>query len=126
MMGASTCGRRFFLFIQNYPRYLRAVGAVVCGMAHRVHLVRIALATAFLSLIPLVAMQFTDQVKWGLADFAVAAALLFGAGLAYEFITAKTGRTGYRIAIGVATAVLLVLVWMELAVGIFGTPWAGS
>jgi hypothetical protein len=34
--------------------------------------VRVALATAFILLLPLVAMQITDEVNWGLADFVVA------------------------------------------------------
>ena len=39
-----------------------------------------------LLLVPLVAMQFTREVRWGLADFIVAGALLFGAGL-FSFVS---------------------------------------
>jgi len=31
-----------------------------------------------------------------------------------------------RIIIGIVIAAVLLLIWIELAVGIFGTPWAGS
>ena len=55
-------------------------------------LIRIALGTAFILLVPLVAMQFTDEVAWDLADFVVAGILLFGAGLAYELIATKAGN----------------------------------
>jgi hypothetical protein len=40
----------------------------------------VLVATAFLLLVPLVAMQFTDEVKWDLFDFTVAGMLLAGTG----------------------------------------------
>ena len=83
--------------------------------------VRVALATAFLLLFPLLAMQFTDEVVWDLTDFAVAGVLLFGAGLTYELAARKaTGNIAYRAAIGVAAAAALILVWVNLAVGLIG------
>ena len=84
-------------------------------------LIRITLATAFILLVPLVAMQFTDEVAWDLADFAVAGVLLFGAGLTYELIARKAGNIVYRVAVGVAVAAALALVWVNLAVGIIGS-----
>ena len=86
----------------------------------------ILLAAVFMLLLPLMAMQFTDQVNWNLADFIVAGVLLFGAGLTYELVTREGGTVAYRVTAGIAIAAALLLVWMELAVGIFGTPWAGS
>jgi len=83
-------------------------------------LFRIALATACILLLPLLAMQFTDEVVWDLADFAVAGVLLFGAGLTYELIARKAANLTYRAAVGVAVAAALLLVWMNLAVGIIG------
>lgn len=90
------------------------------------NIIRIALITAFILLIPLIAMQFTDEVNWNPGDFVVAGVLLFGAGLAYEFFARKGHSTSYKVMIGVVIAAILLLVWMELAVGIFGTPFAGS
>ena len=90
------------------------------------NIIRIALVTVFILLIPLIAMQFTDEVVWSLADFVVMGALLFSTGLAYEFLVRKTRNTTYRVAVGVAVVVVFLLVWAELAVGIFGTPFAGS
>jgi len=84
------------------------------------HIVRIALATAFILLLPLVAMQFTDNVVWNLADFVVAGALLLGTGLMYELVARKGGNIAYRAAVGVALAGALLLVWANLAVGIIG------
>lgn len=76
--------------------------------------------------IPLVAMQFTNEVNWSLSDFAVAGFLLFSAGFACEFSLQKIQKTTYRLAICGALLLLLCLVWLELAVGIFGSPIAGS
>jgi len=42
-------------------------------------MVSVALATAGLLLIPLLAMQYTDEVAWGPGDIVIAGALLFGA-----------------------------------------------
>jgi hypothetical protein len=84
------------------------------------NIIRIALATALILLLPLLAMQFTDEVVWDLADFAVAGVLLFGAGLTYELVARKGGSIAYRAAVGVAVAAALLLVWMNLAVGIIG------
>jgi hypothetical protein len=83
--------------------------------------IRLALATALLLLIPLVAMQFTDEVVWSLADFVVAGVLLFGTGLAFELVARKGGTFAYRAAVGVACAAALLLIWLNLAVGLIGS-----
>ena len=81
----------------------------------------IMLAAAFLLLLPLLAMQLSDEVVWGVADFAVAWVLLAGAGLTYRLATRKAGSIAYRAAVGVAVATGLTLVWMNLAVGLIGS-----
>jgi hypothetical protein len=81
----------------------------------------IALAVALILLVPLIAMQFTDEVAWSPFDFAVAGALLFGTGLAFELITRQAGANAYRAAVGVALLAALLLVWINLAVGIIGS-----
>jgi hypothetical protein len=81
----------------------------------------VALAAAFILLLPLLAMQITDEVVWDLADFAVAGALLVGTGLMYALAARKAGHIAYRAAVGVALAAALLLVWINLAVGIIGT-----
>jgi len=72
-------------------------------------------------LLPLFAMQVTDQVAWDAADFAIFGALLIGVGVAFELATRKTGNTAYRSAVGVALAGAFILVWVNSAVGIIGT-----
>jgi len=86
-----------------------------------VNIVGIMLAAALLLLLPLLAMQITDEVTWTLADFVIAWALLVGAGLTYKLATRKAGNTAYRVAVGVAVATALILVWLNLAVGLIGT-----
>ena len=85
------------------------------------NIIRIALATAFILLLPLLAMQSSDEVVWDLADFAVAGALLFGTGLTYELVARKMGSIAYRVAVGIALATAFILVWVNLAVGLIGS-----
>lgn len=69
---------------------------------------------------PLVAMQFSDEVNWDVTDFAIFGAMLAGTGFAFEFVTRKTGNTAYRFAVGIALAAAFLLVWINGAVGIIG------
>lgn len=70
--------------------------------------------------LPLVAMQFTNEVNWTVTDFALAAVLLFGSLGTYEIAVRMVGQTMYRIAVGVALTAAFLLVWMNFAVGIIG------
>jgi len=81
----------------------------------------LALGVALILLVPLIAMQFTDEVDWGVFDFVFVGALLFGAGLAFELITRKGGPLAYRAALGLALLAAVLLVWVNLAVGIVGS-----
>ena len=89
-------------------------------------LMGIILTVTLLLLIPLIAMQFTDGVKWSPFDFIIAGILLFGTGLLCELVMRKVSKIGQRIAICGALLTTLLLIWLELAVGIFGTPLAGQ
>lgn len=82
---------------------------------------RVALATACILLLPLLAMQFTDEVVWSPTDFIVAGTLLFGAGLTYDLVARRAGNLAYRAAVGVAVVAALMLVWSNLAVGLIGS-----
>jgi hypothetical protein len=77
-------------------------------------------------LLPLLAMQFSREVNWTPFDFLVAGALLLGACLAFEFLARRVATRTHRIMAGIAIAAVLLLVWAELAVGVFGTRWSGS
>jgi hypothetical protein len=97
----------------NAPLFFRQLGFIV-------------LAAACLLLVPLLAMYFTDEVAWTAADFAAAAFLLVGTGVLY-LLTARAvrGRRS-RIALGIGLVLGMLLLWAELAVGIVGSPLAGS
>jgi hypothetical protein len=86
----------------------------------------ILFSAAILLLIPLIAMQFTNEVNWTLMDFVVAAVLLFGTGLMCELVLRNVSNVWYRIIICAALFILLLLIWAELAVGIFGTLLGGQ
>ncbi len=88
-------------------------------------LIGIMVTVTLLLLIPIIAMQFTNEVNWNLIDFIVAGALLFGNGLMCELVMRKINKIKYRIAICVALLAVLLLIWAELAVGILGTPLSG-
>jgi hypothetical protein len=83
------------------------------------NLIYIISAAALLLLIPLIAMQFTNEVNWGVLDFIVAGILLLGTGLACNFVLQKVKNTKFRIAICLIILASLFLIWAELAVGIF-------
>lgn len=88
-------------------------------------IVILAVTVAILA-IPLIAMQFSSEVKWTLIDFATAGALLLSTGLAIELVIRNLKTGTLRTVILVAILLALFLIWVELAVGIFGTPFAGS
>ncbi|MCC8361431.1 hypothetical protein [Salinimicrobium sediminilitoris] len=82
-------------------------------------------ATAIL-ILPLIAMQFTQEVDWDLRDFIIMGILLYGTSLCIELVMRKVKSTEKRLLYCGAILGALFLVWAELAVGIFGTPFAGS
>ena len=76
---------------------------------------------ALILLLPLVAMQFTDEVAWDETDFAIMGMILFGACGIYELAARRTGNIAYRAAVGVAVVAAFILIWINLAVGIIGS-----
>ncbi|WP_299759402.1 hypothetical protein [uncultured Pontibacter sp.] len=89
-------------------------------------LLSILSTAAFILLIPFVAMFFTEEVNWTFSDFVVAGVLLFGTGFLCELVMRKVTNWNYRIGFIAVILFALFVVWAELAVGIFGTPFAGS
>lgn len=85
--------------------------------------IRPFVGTCLLLLVPLV-MSILDRGQppgvgwhWDAADFLVMGALLFGAGVGYEFLAGKLGRKTQRAVLGIAMLCLVLAVWVELAVG---------
>jgi len=77
-------------------------------------------AAALVLLLPVIAMQFTDEVAWDVADFAIFGALIVGAGIAFELAAKKTGNAAYKTGVGLALAATFLLIWVNGAVGIIG------
>src|SRR5688572_28735226 len=76
---------------------------------------------ALLLLLPLMAMQFTDEVNWDETDFIVFGAMLAVACGTLESAARMTGNTAHRAAVGVAVVAAFLLIWINLAVGIIGS-----
>ncbi len=86
----------------------------------------LALTTASLLLIPLTAMQFSDEVVWTFSDFVIAGSLLFGTGFMYILVTRllatqMADNPVFRVAVGFALFTGLFLIWVNGAVGIIGS-----
>jgi uncharacterized membrane protein YgdD (TMEM256/DUF423 family) len=100
------------------------------GTPHKASLARglglVLLGTGAILLVPLVAMRFTREVNWSPLDFLVAGILLAGIGSLYVLLTRKLRTGPQRRVVGGGLLLTLLLVWAELAVGIFGSPIAGS
>lgn len=89
-------------------------------------LILLALSVSLLLLIPFIAMQFSNDVNWKIFDFLIAAILLSGTGLTIEVIMRKIKNRENRMLLLMGSIVILILIWLELAVGIFGSAFAGS
>ena len=81
---------------------------------------------AMLLVLPLVAMQFTKEVNWTVSDFVIGGILLFGTAGIIDFVLRTVKSRRNRIILSVSVLLVLMLIWAELAVGLFGTPFAGS
>lgn len=79
-----------------------------------------------LLLIPLTVMQFSSEVNWSLFDFVIMGVLLLALGFSIRFISNKKSVLKYPLLMIIAVVVLFFIIWAELAVGIFGSPFAGS
>lgn len=86
----------------------------------------ILLIVGLILLIPFIAMQFTAEVNWSLFDFIIMGSLLLSVGILSDFVLRKVKNTQYRIGILALVLIVFFLIWAELAVGIFGSPFAGS
>jgi hypothetical protein len=81
----------------------------------------VALVTVLILSVPLVAMQFTDAVKWSVIDFIIMAILIFGTGFSYVLLTRLSSNIVHRAAVGLAIGSTFLLIWANLAVGLIGS-----
>lgn len=89
-------------------------------------IVIIIMSVLALLLIPFAAMQFTDEVDWKLWDFVLMGLLLMGTGVLCGITLHRVKSLKYRIVICAVIVIKLILIWAELAVGVFGSPFSGS
>jgi hypothetical protein len=75
---------------------------------------------ALILLVPLLAMQWTVKVSWTALGFAIAYALLAGAGLIFGLVARLANNRANCAAIGLAVGTSLLMVWGNLAVGFIG------
>lgn len=76
-------------------------------------------------LVPFFLMCFTDEVNWSLFDFLIMGALLLIFSLIGSLINnifKGRSKAWFLYILGI----IFLLVWTELAVGIFDSPFAGS
>jgi|TARA_B110000116_G_C16745623_1_gene540771 hypothetical protein len=80
----------------------------------------------FLLLIPLIGMAITDEINWSLFDFIIMGSLLIFLSIGINFVSnCKKNLKNRDLYIGILV-LIFTFIWAELAVGIFGTPFAGS
>ena len=80
----------------------------------------VAVGTILLLMIPLVAMQFTEEVDWSIIDFIIAGALLFGTGVLFVLVLRAAENIVFKCALGLAIGATFLMIWANLAVGLIG------
>lgn len=73
-------------------------------------LISIIVAVPILLMIPLIAMQFTDEVKWSLSDFMVMGILLLSTGLICELVIRSVKNSTYQITLCFVVLFMLFLI----------------
>lgn len=86
----------------------------------------IVIAVLSLLLIPFIGIHFTSEINWSVFDFIVMGILLLITGLLINFALYKLKNPIFRIIAVVTIILLFILLWIELAVGIFNSPLSGS
>ena len=81
---------------------------------------------ALLLAIPLIAMQFTNEVNWTGSEFAMMGILLFTTAFLIDLAMKRMNSLNKKILVIAMVLLTFFLVWAELAVGIFGTPFSGN
>src|SRR5437762_10658891 len=85
--------------------------------AMQLRILPVLFVTLGLLLIPLIAMQLSEEVRWGPLDFAVMGILIFGTGLLIDIALRRAGK--YRLGAVLGIIVIFLWIWAELAVGVF-------
>ena len=76
--------------------------------------------------IPIFIMNITDEVSWNLFDFFIMGFMIVLFGIIINYITSKTKNLIKRIIYIGIMILIFFIIWTELAVGVFNTPFAGD
>ena len=88
--------------------------------------IKVFLTTLGVLIIPLVLTLTLSDFNWDTLDFVVGGLLIFSFGVYLTMLwKSKKSRKQKHLFFWIGV-LILVLIWMELAVGIFGTPFSGS
>jgi hypothetical protein len=71
-------------------------------------------------------MFVSNQFNWSFFDFFIMGILILSLSFGIKQVFKKTKNIKYRILIIGTIVIVFLLVWAELAVGIFDTPFAGN
>ena len=89
-------------------------------------MIRILQIVGLLLLIPMIAMQLTDEVNWSFFNFIIMGIMLSINGLSLGIIIKKVKYHKYRNIFIAIIIIIFLFIWAELGVGLFGTPFAGN
>ncbi|OIQ30441.1 MAG: hypothetical protein BM564_03480 [Bacteroidetes bacterium MedPE-SWsnd-G2] len=89
-------------------------------------IIRLAIVVLGILSIPLIAMQFTEEVNWNVTDFIVAGIILTVFFFVINYIITHLKNSKYKYGYLVLSVIFFILLWAELAVGIFNSPLSGS
>lgn len=82
--------------------------------------------TLLLMLIPLMANWLNNEFHWKFGDFILMGAMIYGLGLITLILMNVVKNKILRLIVTGIFFLLFLLIWVELAVGIFDTPFGGS
>jgi len=77
-------------------------------------------------LLPFIGMFFSNEINWSFFDFIIMGILILSLSFSIKQVLKTTKNINYRILIIALILILFLLIWAELAVGIFDTPFGGS
>ncbi len=80
----------------------------------------------FLLLIPLIGITITDVINWSVFDFIIMGFLLIFLSIGINFVSNRIKNLKNRILYIGILVLIFMLIWAELAVGLFETPFAGN
>ena len=80
----------------------------------------------FLLLIPLIGMAITNEINWSAFDFIIMGSLLISLSIGINFVSNRVKNLKNRFLYIGILVLIFMLIWAEMAVGVFGTPFAGN